>query len=359
MSEQKKFKVAIVGCGMIYNEHIPALREIGDKVEIVAAVDHDPAALKKAQAKFGLAEEILFSDWKTMLAEVKPDGVDICLPNHEHFPCAMDAIAAGCHVYCEKPLALNVAEAEQMVAAANAANVKLAVGFQQEYNPGTELLINARNEGFFGDLRFIHGSLIRRRGVPGYGIYCYREPGGGPIMDIAVHLLDIMTYVCDRPQPKRITASFFYGEGNDPANGKVFTGSGEWDYENYNVEDLAAVQITFDTGLVIQMETSYINQCKDDLVYDFKLTGSKGGAWWQVYKAPEFYTDKFGAMMNMTPVYLPSQGRPDMFRKKLENWVNACTTGTELLLPGEVGLYVQRMLDGIMLAAKTGKEVLL
>ncbi len=355
MRSQSKLRVAVIGCGMIYAEHMQAFRELADKVEIVAAVDRERRCLDIMRDRWGLPETSLFSDWKTMLAEVKPDAVDICLPNYEHFPAAMDAIGAGCHVYCEKPLGMNVSECERIIDAAKEKSVKLGVGFQQEYNPGTEILVNARNAGFFGDLRYVHGSLLRRRGTPNWGTYCRHELGGGPILDIAVHLLDAVTYVCGRPEPKRITASCFYGEGKNPCS--VFCGTPNWNNHDYNVEDLAAAHITFADGLVVQLETSYVNHIREDCVYDFKLSGAKGGAWWQSGKAPELYADMFGAMMNISPAFMPSQGRPEMFRKKLDNWVNACRTGSELLLPGEVGLYIQRILDGIALSAIKKNEI--
>ncbi len=191
MPEHKKLRVAVIGCGMIHVEHMQGYAELKDKVEIVAAVDRKRECLEAVRDKWGLPENALFADWDTMLAEVRPDAVDLCLPNYEHFPAAMDAIAAGCHVYCEKPLGMNAAECEKMIAAAKAKNLKLAVGFQQEYCPSTEVLVNARNAGFFGELRSVHGSLLRRRGTPNWGTYYSRELGGGPVLDILVHLLDV------------------------------------------------------------------------------------------------------------------------------------------------------------------------
>lgn len=356
MTEKGKLRVAILGCGMIYAEHMQAFAELGDKAEVVAAVDCRRERLEIMRDRWGLPETALYGDWKTMLAAARPDAVDICLPNHEHFPAAMDAIAAGCHVFCEKPLGMNAGECERMIAAANSRGVKLAVGFQQEYCPSTEVLVNARNAGFFGELRFVHGALLRRRGIPDWGTYYSRELGGGPVMDILVHLLDVITHVCARPEPARVTASYFHGEGKNPCG--VFCASPNWNWRRYDVEDLAAAQITFKSGLAVQLETSYVDHIKDDCVYDFRLSGAKGGAWWRSGKAPELYADMYGAMMNIAPAYMPPLGRPDMFRRKLGNWIDACRNGAALLMPGEIGLYIQRMLDAIALSAREGREVI-
>lgn len=356
MTTKRKLRIAVIGCGMIHHEHMEAFAGIPE-AEIVAAVDIRPERTGEIREKFNLPETACYADWRKMLAEVKPDAVDICLPNHLHAPAALDAIAAGCHVYVEKPMAMSVAECETMIAAARKADRKLAVGFQQEYCPNTQLLVNAREQGFFGEFRYFRGLLLRRRGIPGYGVFHIRDCGGGPLLDLAVHLLDVMTYVAKRPRVVRIAAALFGGEGKRPSEVfSTFTLSPE-QRKDYDVEDLAAAQITFESGAVLQLTTSYVNHIKEDCVYEFSVTGTTGGARWAAGAAPELYCDKFGAMMNLTPAWLPSLGRPDMFRKKLDNFVRACREGSELLLPGEQGLYVQRILDGIFAAAKAGREI--
>lgn len=355
MSDSKKLKIAFIACGNITREHIDALKEIPE-AEIVAGCDIAPAALANFQARTGLPETACYTDWNKMIAEVAPDAVDICLPNHLHCRAALDAFAAGCHVYVEKPMAMNAKECELMIAAAKKAGKKLAVGFQQEYCPNTKVLVKAREEGFFGDFRYMRGLLLRRRGIPGYGVFYSRECGGGPLMDIAVHLLDIMTYVVDRPELARVSATFCDIKGKEPCD--VYSGAwGGWNHADYNVEDIAAVQINFKTGLVLQMATSYVNHMKEDVVYQFDVTGTKGGARWAAGQIPELFCDRFGAMMNVVPNLLAPLGRPDMFRNKLNNFVEGCRKDTPLLLSGEQGLYVQTILDAIFESAATGREI--
>ncbi|MDD3155273.1 MAG: Gfo/Idh/MocA family oxidoreductase [Victivallaceae bacterium] len=356
MSGEKKLRIALIGCGNITSEHLAAFKEVPD-AEIVAGCDIASKALALFRERTGLPETAVWTDWKKMLAEVKLDAVDICLPNHLHCAAALDAFAAGLHVFVEKPMALNAAECETMIAAAKQAGKKLAVGFQQEYNPATQLLVNARNNGFFGDLRYAHGLLLRRRGIPDYGVFHRRDCGGGPLMDIAVHLIDVMTYVMDRPEVERVSAVLFYGEGKNPC--KVWCGFPNWNTREYDVEDLAAAQIKFRNGAVLQLTTSYVNHIHQDCVYEFDLTGSRGGAHWSPGGVPELFCDQFGAMMNLAPGWMPSQGRPEMFRRKLANFVDACRKGTVLCLPGEAGLYDQQILDAIFASAKAGREVVL
>lgn len=354
MTSNRKLKIAFIACGTIVREHVDALKEIPE-AEIVAGCDIAPEALKRFQAQTGLPDSALYTDWNKMIAEVKPDAVDICLPNHLHCRAALDAFAAGCHVYVEKPMAMNVKECETMLAAEKKAGKKLAVGFQQEYCPNTRLLVNARETGFFGDFRYIRGLILRRRGIPGYGVFHRRDCGGGPLLDIAVHLLDVMTHVLGRPEIVRVSAGMQGGQGKNPCS--VYCGFPNWNASEYDVEDLAAAQIYFKNGAIMQLATSYVNHIKEDCVYEFDVTGTGGGAHWAAGKPPEFYCDRFGAMMNMTPAFMPPLGRPDMFRNKLDNFVRACREGSELLLPGKQGLYVQKILDAIFESAEAGHEI--
>jgi len=350
----EKMRVAIIGCGMIMTEHMEAWSGI-PMVDMVAAVDIDSAKIATMKKRWGLAEAALYSDWKKMLAEVKPDAVDICLPNHLHCPAALDAFAAGCHVYVEKPMALSVAECQEMIDLAARRNRKLAVGFQQEYNPATEILVRAREAGVFGKIQFVKGRLLRRHGIPNYGVFYSRERGGGPIMDIGSHLIDLIHHVIGRPEAELVAARTWTSAGNQPCD--VACAMPGWNHQDYDVEDLAAAQINFKNNIVLQLEIAYCSHIKEDCIYDFTLMGEKGGGYWCNNKPPEIYTNVAGTMMNLTPGWIANQGRPAMFKAKLQNFVDACLKDSPLLIPGQVGLQTQIIIDSIHAAAKAGKEI--
>lgn len=346
-------RIAIIGCGMIMSEHMEAFGKL-QEANVVAAVDIRPERLKIMEGTWKVPSGVLFADWRKMLSEVKPDAVDICLPPHLHCPAALDALEAGCHVYVEKPMAMNAEECRRMIAAAVSVGKKLAVGFQQEYNPGSEVLQNAFTAGFFGKIRQVHARILWRRSIPGWGTNFLRECGGGPILDIASHLIDIAACVMGRPEPVRVTASTYTGIGRQPC--EVYAPMTDWDYTRYNVDDMATAHITFANDAVMQVETCYAGHLESNS-FEFNLYGEKGGCHWSPFTPPKLFYDAFGAMMNMTPGWLPSQGRPDMFRAKLKNWIDACLTGSKLRLPGEIGLYDQRIYDGIIAAAAKGEEI--
>jgi len=353
MEKMKKLRVAMIGCGNVVHEYMDAYRNLPD-AEIVAVVDTDPIKLEDMEKKWGIQKDVHFTDWKKMLKEVAPDAVNVCLSNVLHFAATIDAINAGCHALVEKPMAMSAAECAGMIAAARQCDVKLAVGFQQEFNPFTEFFIRVRDAGGFGKILFARGRLLRRRGIPAYGAFGQKEKGGGPLMDLGSHIIDVMHYVMGRPTPVLASGGAWRGRGNKPC--EVVCANPAWNYKNYDVEDLAVGQVRFANDAVLQLETSYISHIKEEFMYEFSLIGEKGGGNWYSAKPPEIYTDYAGTMVNITPAWLPPLSRRDLFVGKIKNWLDACLFGNELRVPGEAGLATQQIIDGLFASAETGRE---
>lgn len=345
----KKLRVAIIGCGGIAQTHLDAYKAIPE-VEIVAGVDILPERLKVMEEKWGVKK--LYTDWKKMLKEVKPDAVDVCTPNGVHCAPVVDACNAGCHAIVEKPMAMNPEECEKMIAAAKKSKVKLSVGFQQRYNPRTSFLIRAREEDQFGNIMFVKCQALRRRGIPNWGVFGQKAlQGGGPMIDIGVHIIEAAHYFMGSPKPVAASGNIWTYLGDKPS--KVTSSWPGWDYKTYTVEDLAIGQIRFDNGAILQVESSFAAHIEKDL-FTFSVMGSKGGASWD---PAGIFTDRAGTMINSTPTFIGDEGWQTMFITKLQNWVNGCLKGTKLEAPGEAGLVVQKMLDGIYRSAAAGKEV--
>jgi len=348
----KKFRVAFIGCGGISHVHAEALKEMPD-VEIVAGVDILPERLKAFQDRWGVTK--LYKDWKKMLKEVKPDGVSVCTPNGVHAAPAIDAANAGCHVISEKPMAMNPAECEKMIAAAKKNRRKLAIGFQYRYHPNTQFLKRARDNGEFGDIMFVKCQALRRRGIPNWGVFGQKKlQGGGPMIDIGVHVIEMAHYFMGSPKPVAASGNTWTYMGNKPS--KVVSSWPNWDYKTYTVEDLAIGQIRFDNGALLQIEASFVAHIEKD-VWNFNFMGTKGGGQWD---PPMLFADHHDTMINSSPSYVGDQTSfAALFKIKLRNWVNACTKNTPLEAPGEAGLAVQKMLDGVYRSAAAGKEVVI
>jgi predicted dehydrogenase len=346
----KKLRVAIIGCGGIAQLHLGALQSFPD-VEIVAGVDIDPVRLKVMEDKWGVKAN--FTDWKKMLAEVKPDAVSICTPNGVHAAPTVDAASAGCHVMTEKPMAMTPAECRQMIDAAKRAGTKLAVGFQYRFHPHTDYLVRHRDAGTFGEVMFVKCQALRRRGIPNWGVFGQKHlQGGGPMIDIGVHVVEMAHYVMGSPRPVAASGNTWTYLGDKPSDvASMWPG---WDHKTYTVEDLAIGQVRFENGAVLHIEASFAGHIEKD-VWNFNLMGDKGGCNWD---PPAVFTDRAGTMVNETPGWLsPASDFPTMFKYKLRNFVDACLNDAPLRAPGEAGLAVQKMLDGVYRAAAAGHEV--
>jgi predicted dehydrogenase len=349
----KKFRVAMIGCGGIAQTHMNALRSMPD-VEVVAGVDIDPSRLDNMKEKWGVTK--LYKDWKTMLKEVKPDGVDVCTPNGVHMAPSIDALNAGSHVIVEKPMAMTPAECQKMIDAGKKAKKKLTIGFQYRYHPNTQFLKRAADAGQFGDIMFVRCQALRRRGIPNWGVFGQKKlQGGGPMIDIGVHCIEMAHYVMGSPKPVAATGNTWTFMGNKPSN--VASMWPNWDHKTYTVEDTAIGHIRFDNGAVLHIEASFCAHIEKD-VWNFQMMGTKGGC---QFDPPMIFRDDAGTMINTAPGFLPGHSDfPSMFKIKLRNWIDACTKGTEQIAPGEAGLDVQKILDGVYRSAENGgKEVLI
>ena len=345
-----RLRVAIIGCGGISELHIRTFQKMPE-VAVVAGVDIRPERLKIMKDRFGISD--LYGDWKKMLKEVRPDAVSVCTPNSVHAPAVIDAANAGCHVMTEKPMAMNPAECEKMIAAAEKAKKKLAVGFQYRYHPNTQFLVRARDEGEFGKVMFVKARALRRRGIPNWGVFGQKElQGGGPMIDIGVHVIEMAHYTMGRPKPIAASGNTWTWMGNKPS--AVESMWPNWDHKTYTVEDLAVGQVRFDNGAILQIEASFMAHIEKD-VWNFSLIGEKGGCQWD---PPAIFSDRAGSMVNSTPGWISQKnGFDDLFAYKLQNWVDAILKGTPLGAPGEDGLAIQKILDGVYRSAEAGKEV--
>lgn len=350
----KKLRMAFIGCGGIAQTHLAALRNMPE-VEVVAGCDIDPKRLQIMEEKWGVKKN--YKDWKVMLKEMagEIDAIDVCTPNGVHAPAAIDSANAGLHVITEKPMAMTPDECNRMIEAAKKADKKMCIGFQYRYHPNTQFLKRAADEGQFGKVMFVKCRALRRRGIPNWGVFGQKElQGGGPMIDIGVHVIEMAHYVMGSPKPVSASGNTWTWMGNKPSN--VVSQWPNWDYKTYTVEDLAIGQVRFENGALMQIEASFCNHIEKD-VWNFELVGENGGCSWD---PPMIFRDQAGSMVNIAPGFLPQDtGFASLFQVKLQNFVDACLKGTPMTAPGEAGLAVQKILDGVYRSAEAGKEILI
>lgn len=344
MAKASKLRYGFIGAGGIAGAH---MRELArrDDVDIVAMADISEESMQRYRERFGIASA--YTDWKEMLALEDLDAVSICTPNKLHEQPTIDALQAGCHVLCEKPLADSAAAGARMLAAAKGADRKLVIAFQYRFHPRTRFIRQAFDAGQLGRILFGRVKALRRRGIPNWGVFGRKDlQGGGPLIDIGVHVLEMTHYAMGSPTPTSASADMFTYIGDQPSD-QVESAWKGWDYKTYTVEDLAVGRIRFENGTVLHIEACFAAHIDQD-VWNFELLGDKGGARWD---PPGIFTDEAGHMVNKAPGWLP-QG--DLFRRKINNFVDHCLHDAPTLAPATDGLAVQRMLDALYRSAEDG-----
>ncbi len=349
MAKKKTLRYAFIGAGGIAGAHMRYLKDMED-VEMVAMADISKPGMEAKAQQFGI--DGIYTDYHKMLAEVKPDVVSVCTPNGAHAEASIAASTAGAHVLVEKPMAMNATEAKKMISVATKKRRKLVIGFQYRYDPKTTFIKEAVDSGRMGKVVYARIQALRRRGIPNWGVFGRKDlQGGGPLIDIGVHALEMTHFAMGSPKPVAASGSTFTYLGDRKSN--VASQWPNWDHKNYTVEDLAIGQIRFDNGAILAIEASFAAHIEKD-VWNFTVMGEKAGANWD---PPALYSDDGGYMMNSQPNWLPSGPAADAFAAKMRNFVEHCLYDKPTLAPAEHGLMVQKMLDGIYASAAKGAEV--
>jgi predicted dehydrogenase len=345
-SDKKKLRVALIGSGGIAGTHTDNYVKFPE-VEVVAACDVNETVLQKFGDKYNVKK--LYPDWKPLLKECEVDAVSVCTPNGLHMQPTVDALNAGCHVLVEKPMAMNVAEAQKMYDAAKKNKKHLVIGFQYRFDSRIRILKKAIDDGLFGKILYVRIQALRRRGIPNWGVFGRKElQGGGPLIDIGVHAIEMAHYAIGSPEPVSAFGNCWTYMGNKPSD--VASMWPNWDYKTYTVEDLAVGSLRMKGGAIIQVEASFATHIEKD-VWNFQVFGEKAGATFDPF---QICFDHAGMMVNGTPGYIP---RSEIFPAKMRHFVDVCLNDRKCEAPAEHGLMVQKMLDGIYAAAAAGKEV--
>lgn len=347
MSKRGTLNLGIIGSGGIGRYYINMFKKIPEG-RVVAASDVSEKALEEV-AKLD-ADIERFTDYREMLRKRTDLGAAaVCTPNKLHLQPTLDALARGLNVIVEKPMAMNAEDAGTMCRAAKKARRLLMIGFQWRFHPTTQMIRKAVASGEFGKILYVRCQALRRRGIPSWGVFGQKHiQGGGPMIDIGVHNLEMAHYMIGRPRPLSAWGACYTYLGNKkPA---AMASWGDWDYKTYTVEDLAVGMLRFDTGATLVIESSFAAHIEKD-VWNVTLMGEKGGA---TFDPPMIFRDEMGYMFNLVPAFT---GNRDAFDRKLRHFVNCVLKGEKCDAPGEDGWVVQKMLDAVYRSAEKGQVV--
>ncbi len=351
----EKIKVGIIGVGGISGVHIDAYKK-NPNVELCAFCDIVEERAKRKAEQHGVKG--VYTDANEMLAKEELDAVSVCTWNSAHAECAIAALKAGKHVLCEKPMAMNVEQALEMEKAAKESGKLLMVGFVRRYGNDMKILKDYIDNGYFGELYYAKATYLRRNGNPGGWFGDSSRSGGGPLIDLGVHVIDFVRYAFGNPKPVSVYGVTFKKLGNRP-DVKGFHGySSESKGENdiCDVEDMASVLIRFDNGAALNIETSFTLNLKDD-EGKIQLFGTKAGAC--INPELELYTNINGYMTDVkfkAPTALSFGG---LFESEINHFVDCILGKVECISPAEDGVELMRILSAAYESARTGHEVIL
>ena len=351
----KKLKAAVIGVGGISVNHIDNYIAHPD-VDLVAFCDINPDMLKKRGEQYDIKN--LFADYNEMLAKMSEiDIVSVCTWNSAHAPATIAALNAGKHVLCEKPMAMNAAEAEQMRQAAIKNKRVLQVGFVRRFARDAALIRDFSAHGNLGDLYYARAAYVRRNGNPGGWFGDKSRSGGGPLIDLGVHVIDLVRYLMGNPQPVAVSGATFckLGDRRNIVTPKAYVATSAKPNDVCDVEDMAVALIRFDNGAVLQVEAAFSLNLKQD-TGSVQLFGTKGGA--KLSPELELYSDMNGYMTDITPV-CPPESFTEEFQSEINHFVDCVRTGEPCRAPASDGVQIMRILDAVYESARTGHEVLL
>lgn len=343
-----KKKVAIIGGGQVAEKVHVAYYMTRDELDIVTVVDPNEERAKSFAEHNGISH--YFTNASKMYEEIKPDIVSICTPNKFHFENVMKALENGCHVMCEKPPAITAEEASQMKELAEHNGCVLAYDFHHRFAEDAKVLREKVEEGVLGNVYVVKAKALRRCGIPGWGTFTNKSfQGGGPLIDLGVHMLDAALYVLGFPKIKKVNAKMYQQIGNKKSFGTL----GEWDPEKFEVEDSLFGFIEFEDGGLLLLETSFALNIKETSIMNVEFCGDQAGA--TLFPA-QIYTDQRGELVTL---FDNKEADQERHHKSMEAFVDKCLGKDVMVADGEQGYVIQQLIEALYQSAEKGESVLL
>ena len=354
----KILRLGIIGCGGIANgKHMPAEKR-NPRAEMVAFCDIIPERAQKAKEEYGTEDSAVYTDYKELLKDETIDAVLVLTHNKEHCRITVDALNAGKHVLCEKPMATTYEEAVKMIEAAKKNNKVLTIGYQNRWRPDSMYMKQMAKDGEFGEVYYAEAIAIRRRAVPTWGVFIDEEKqGGGPLIDIGTHALDLTLHMMDNYEPAYCVGKTFHKLNKNTETGNAW---GDWDVDRFTAEDSAFGFIVMKNGAVIYLKSSWALNMADPKEAITTICGDKAGA--DMLDGLRINGVKNGRQYIMKPnfstggvAFFDGAGGKEPADYEAANFSAAILDGQELNVKPEQAAVVTRILEGIYKSQQTGK----
>ena len=345
-------KIGIIGNGGISNSHMQGYLELGDAVEVVACCDINFEKAKEFAARYNIKN--YYPDCYSMLKDNQLDAVSVTTWNSAHAECTIAALNAGCHVLCEKPMAMNAKEAVAMKEAAEKNGKLLMLGFVRRHGNDAAAAIDFVKKGYLGEIYYAKASYLRRCGFPGGWFGDKSRSGGGPLIDLGVHVIDLARYIMGNPRPVTVFGATF-----DKIGARDHIKTTGWVSETveekpiFTVEDLATAMIRFDNGAVRHVEASFNLNLKNP-TGDIDIFGDKAGLSLDPFELHTECNDR------IADIVIQGDNGFDFrrdFNREIKNFVDAVEGKAPCIATADDGVELMKILDAIYESAATGKSV--
>jgi predicted dehydrogenase len=342
----KKLRVGVIGLGM-GRGHVNEFQR-HPRSEVVAIADPNENRLIEVGKEHNLHAR--YTDAQEMLDKESLDIVSVATPNKFHMPLPLAAFKAGCHVLCEKPMAMNAAEGREMIAAARKARRRLMINFSFRFTPQSWALKQDIESGMLGEVYYGRTQWLRRRGMPGFGGWFGQKAlsGGGPLIDLGVHRLDLALWLMGYPKPKWVLGGAYNHIAAERARREK---------KAFDCEDLAAAMIMFENGATLHLTASWAGNIKERESMETTLLGTKGGLTQRnlnegyEFDAEMFY-ERNGRQYDVK-YHPPLQG----VGSAMHHFVDSIVNNRPHTATGEEGLTVMQLLDAIYKSASQRSPV--
>ncbi len=358
----EKVRIGVIGCGGIANgKHMPAEKK-NPNAEMVAFCDIIEERAIKANKEYGNETSKVYTDYKELLKDKSIDAVLVLTHNSEHCRITVDALNAGKHVLCEKPMAMNYEEAKKMIEARDKSGKILTIGYQNRFRKEAMYLKDLADQDYFGEIYYAEAIAIRRRAVPTWGVFIdEKKQGGGPLIDIGTHALDLTLWMMNNYQPKIVVGSVFKKLGDQRETGNWW---GDWDLAKNTVEDSAFGYIVMQNGAAVSLESSWALNVIDPCEAKTTLCGVKAGADMREglrinrVKYNKWVTENVTLQHNINAAHQTTNAGEGASDVEARMWIDAVKNDGDVVVKPEQAIVVTRILDAIYRSGRTGKPVL-
>ena len=355
-----KLKIGFIGCGGIANDkHFPGMATQRDRIDMYAFCDIIPERAEAAREKYGCEGAKVFTDYRELLKDPDIYAVHVLTPNVKHCEISVAAMEAGKHVICEKPMAATYADALKMYETHLRTGKLLTIGYQYRHMDTNKAMKAYVDTGALGEIYYAKAHAVRRRGVPTWGVFIDEyEQGGGPLIDIGTHALDLTLWMMDNYKPKLVVGSVFKKLGGQKECGNMW---GDWDAEKITVEDSAFGYIVMQNGAAISLESAWALNTLDVIEAKTTLCGTKAGA--DMRDGLRINRVKYNKwtteQVDIDSANIPYRGAKPEKASDTEArlWLDAIANDKEVVVKPEQAIVVTRILDAIYRSGKTGQPV--